>query len=171
MTTDNYSSYSFALNERRFVYTYTCNSNLLYLWLLLEIIFFITVTILLIIMLYYNWKAMVTKAKDLKWILLSMNNLILGFALILPLTNTIQNDDDVCSIYTITVMFTTAGNVLALVLPEFPKLQIPLCCKKRKYSRFNDMRYSQFDFSNRTNVEKSPRENIRGDLNVLVGQS
>jgi len=139
MNSDNYTHHYTIINERRFVYAYTCNSNYLFRWIAIEIALFTIINLVLVRLLYKTFEMHVEKHKDLKWILLSMNNLILGFVIIVPLTNIIQNDDDVYAIYTITISFTTVGTVLALI-GLCAQITIPCCncCNKiQKMDGFN----------------------------------
>jgi len=136
MNYDSYTSHYFAINTRRFVYAYTCNSNYLPYWIAIEIALFVIINLIIIRLLYYTFEKQVEKHKDLKWILLSMNNLILGFIIVIPLTNIIQNDNDVYAIYSITISFTTIGTVLALV---FSPITIPCfnCIKITAKNEYN----------------------------------
>jgi len=120
------------IDERRFIKSYTCDySQQLLTYLSMEIPIIELVCFVLIYFLGRTWKDNVITVPALKWIMLTTNNLILAFIFIIPLTITIQNDDDVCSIYSTTILLTTTGTVLALVLPQFLLSQIPFCCCKK----------------------------------------
>jgi len=113
------------INDRRFIISYTCEySQQLPAYLSIEVITIVLICFGIIYFLVRTWVEEVIKSvPELKWIMLTTNNLILAFIFILPLTVTIQNDDDVCSIYSTIVLITTVGTVSALVLPQ-------ISCKK-----------------------------------------
>jgi len=127
------------IDARRFIISYTCGYGPVYIFLIIEIIAMELICSVSIYFLRLTWQKLVTSVPELKWNILAANNFFLGLILLIPLTAMIvQNDDDVCAVYSTTILFTTVGTVLALVWHQF-KISAFSCFKSNKKTSDNDI--------------------------------